>query len=159
RRSKASTCAAHPPGTAAASTGRPAISRRTRSPTTLTSTGRGRGYRLRSGASEAAPVELNLIPRSATPFGSADAASLVIACNDVDRGRDNRAARARRSGEQEVAFVQGTRRHVLQRDGVAGAEADHGIGVDLVHRRLNGLEVAKHAVELHAVTVSEIGDH
>jgi hypothetical protein len=50
--SKASTCAAHQPGTAAGSTGRPAISRRTRSPTTSASSRRGRGCRPRNGASE-----------------------------------------------------------------------------------------------------------
>src|SRR5262245_57205600 len=45
------------------------------------------------------------------------------------------------SDKEEVAYVQTAHRDVLQRDRVVGAEADHRIGADLMHRGLHGPEV------------------
>src|SRR5262245_10667395 len=68
-------------------------------------------------------------------------------------------APCRKSGEQEIAGVQAARGNLLQRDRVVRAEADHGIGADLMHRRLHCREVREHAaVELDVIAMSEVGD-
>src|SRR5437660_9160823 len=60
--------------------------------------------------------------------------------------------------EQEVAGMQAARGDVLQRDGV-GAMSDHGIGTDLLHRRLHRGEIREHRmVELDMVgALPEVG--
>ena len=55
--------------------------------------------------------------------------------------------------------MQIARCYVLQRDRVIHVKADDGVGTDLVHRRLHGLEVCEHAaVELDVIAMAEIGD-
>src|SRR5262245_3961629 len=55
--------------------------------------------------------------------------------------------------------MQAARGYVLQRDRVIRSKTDDGIGTDLMHRRLHGLEVREHtAVELDVVATAEISD-
>src|SRR5262249_30296260 len=64
------------------------------------------------------------------------------------------------ASEQEIRGVQLLHVDVVQRDVVVRAQADHGVGADLMHCRLQRGEVREHAaVELDVIAAAgEVGD-
>src|SRR5262247_1069716 len=54
--------------------------------------------------------------------------------------------------------MQATRSYVLKRERVTGPEADDCIGTDLLHYRLELLELCKDTIKLNDVSLVEIGD-